>query len=133
MNELDTDTSKVLLPLIRRVVPNILANDIIRGQFTISSLYGMHSNDIGLRIGQIKMNKLHYHHFLRLPNRKKYYKIADISNIYKYPSVKVSAINASDARRWCETNLKVGSFVLINNHFCFAYEQDASWFGLVWD
>jgi len=101
-------------------MPSVIAYDLIGG-------------DIGLRFGPIKMNKLHYHHFLRLPNRKKYYKIADISNIYKYPSVKVSAINASDARRWCEANLKVGSFVLINNHFCFAYEQDASWFGLVWD
>ena len=110
----------MLLSLVRRHMPSDIAYYLIGG-------------NNGLRFGSIKMNKLHYHHFLRLPNRKKYYKIADISNIYKYPSVKVSAINASDARKWCEANLKVGSFVLINNHFCFAYEQDASWFGLVWD
>lgn len=79
------------------------------------------------------MMKVHYQHFVRVPNRKKWHRIQEISETYKYPAMSVAVSNAIAAKHWCKQNLKEGSWVSINAYFVFAYEQDASWFGLVWN
>lgn len=116
----------MLLSLVRRFMPTIIAEQLVGVQSMKRPLW---DNDLW----DMDMNKEHYQHFLRLNNRKKYHKITDISDKYKYPFVKVSARNASNASKWCKQNLKPGSYVFLQTRFCFAYEQDASWFGLVWD
>ena len=128
MSELDPNTAKVLLPIIRRVMPNIIANDILGVQPMSSEDY------IGAMIyekGSVIMQKVHYQHFVRLPNRKKFHKFSEIVEKYKYTRVKVTALKYKEAMLWCEQNLKPGAYIQLNNHFVFAYEADAVWFGMV--
>lgn len=128
MNELDRNTVKVLLPIIRRVMPNIIANDLIGVQNMSSEDY------IGSMIyekGSVIMQKVHYQHFVRLPNRQKFHKFSEIVEKYKYTKVKVTSLKAKEAVEWCEGNLKPGSYIRLQNHFVFAYEADAVWFGMV--
>lgn len=129
MSELDAKTAKVLLPLIRRYMPNIIANDIIGVQPTSSEDY---IGSIIYENGSVLMQKIHYQHFVRLPNRKKFHRFSEIVEKYKYTSVKISALKYKDAKLWCEQNLKPGSYIQLNTHFVFAYESDAVWFGMVW-
>jgi hypothetical protein len=128
MSELDPNTAKVLLPIIRRVMPNIIANDIIGVQPMSSEDY------IGSMIyekGSVIMQKVHYQHFVRLPNRQKFHKFSEIVDKYKYTKVKVTSLQAKAAMQWCEQNLKPGAYIRLQNHFVFAYEADAVWFGMV--
>lgn len=128
MSKLDPNTAKVLLPIIRRVMPNIIANDIL-GVRDFSS-----DNYIDAMIyqkGSMIMQKVHYQHFVRLPNRKKFHKFSEIVDKYKYTKVKVSSLQAKAAMAWCEQNLKPGAFIRLQNNFVFAYEADAVWFGMV--
>lgn len=128
MNELDTNTAKVLLPLIRRVMPNIIANDIIGVQNMSSDNY---IDAMIYEKGSVIMQKVHYQHFVRLPNRKKFHRFSEIVEKYKYTRVKIPALKYKDAMLWCEKNLKPGAYIQLNNHFVFAYEADAVWFGMV--
>ena len=121
--------TKVLLPLIRSVMPSIIASQIIGVQpmtGSTGSIFGTTYNS-----GTCKMEKVHYQHFLRVYNRKKYHKIDDIKKL-GYTMVTVSAINAVPAKRWCKSTLKPGSFAMINTRFVFAYDRDATLFALRW-
>jgi hypothetical protein len=119
----------VILPLIRRVMPNIIAHDLIGVQPMTGPSVSIFSSKWTL--DHIKMQKEHYGHFLRAYNRKKYHKISDIAAL-GYTMLKIDAVDAVPAKRWCIETLKPGSFVCVNTRFCFAYERDAMLFTLRW-
>jgi len=121
--------TKVLLPLIRRVMPNIIASQLIGVQSPTAPVGQIFSSIWTLE--HLKMKKVHYQHFLRVYNRKTYHKIDDVVKL-GYTQVKVSVMNAIPAKRWCVATLKPGSFVMINTRFVFAYDRDATLFALRW-
>lgn len=77
-----------------------------------------------------KMYKVHYQHFLRLYNRKRFHKVSTLDE-HGYQSVKVQG-SYKPAHTWCEQNLKPGSFVHLNTRFWFAYDADAVLFKMHW-
>ena len=111
----------VILSIIRRVMPTTIANDII-GVQPMS----------GLNIAPwiMKMEKVHYQHFLRLNNRKKTQKISNIDEA-GYTCVKLYR-SWNDPREWCKKNLKPGSYINLHTRFWFAYDRDATLFTLRW-
>ena len=78
----------------------------------------------------LKMDKVHYQHFLRLYNRKRLQKTSTLDKL-GYPSVKIQG-SYKPAFAWCESNLKPGSFVTIASRFWFAYDEDAVLFKMHW-
>ena len=94
----------------------IWADDIIPGWFR----EGAH----------LKMDKVHYQHFLRLYNRKRFQKTSALDKL-GYQSVKIQG-SYKPAFAWCESNLKPGSFVTIASRFWFAYDEDAVLFKMHW-
>ena len=94
----------------------IWADDIIPGWFR----EGAH----------LKMDKVHYQHFLRLYNRKRFQKTSALDKL-GYRSVKIQGSH-KPAVAWCEANLKPGSFVTIASRFWFAYDEDAVLFKMHW-
>jgi hypothetical protein len=78
----------------------------------------------------LKMDKVHYQHFLRLYNRKRLQKTSTLDKL-GYPSVKIQG-SYKPAFAWCEANLKPGSFVTVASRFWFAYAEDAVLFKMHW-
>jgi len=78
----------------------------------------------------LKMDKVHYQHFLRLYNRRRFQKTSTLDN-FGYQSVKIRS-SYKPAFAWCEQNLKPGSFVTTAGRFWFAYDADAVLFKMHW-
>lgn len=124
-----------LLSLVRRVMPTIIANDIIG----VSPMIGPASSIFLLRerykniYDMLKFTKDHYKHFLRVYNRRTYHS-SDYLTGLGYAHVKVSrrdGINI-DAEHWCIDNLKLGSYIRNKGDFWFAYNEDAVLFKMSW-
>lgn len=111
----------VLLPIIRRVMPTIIANDILGVQNMI---------DLDFAPWIMKMEKVHYQHFVRLNNRRKTQRISNL-DAAGYTCVKLDR-GWNDPREWCNKNLKPGSYINLHTRFWFAYERDATLFMLRW-
>lgn len=75
------------------------------------------------------MEKIHYQHFTRLYNRKKYQTFGELAAA-GYTRVKTSGYHKQ--RDWCKANLKPGSFASSTNVFWFAYDSDAVLFKMHW-
>ena len=111
----------VLLPIIRRVMPTIIANDILGVQNMI---------DLDFAPWIMKMEKAHYQHFVRLNNRRKTQKISNLDSA-GYTCVKLDK-GWNGPREWCKKNLRPGSYINLHTRFWFAYERDATLFMLRW-
>jgi hypothetical protein len=125
MTKLSKQTVKVLLPLIRNVMPSIIANDII-GVSPMTAPYPT----------TVKLTKEHYRYFLRAYNRRQYHTV-DYINSLGYPSVKLtrrddSEYNALKARVWAIENLKPGSYINSSGVFWFARDKDYTLFLMRW-
>lgn len=118
--------NQVLVPLIRNVMPNIIANSIISGQ-DMSNAF----EDIMVSKGTWALQKEHFRYFFRVNNRKKYHRIGDIAAL-GYPMAKANILYVSKAKQWCRDNLKPGSYVTVMNCFCFANKNDYLIFTLKW-
>ena len=108
----------VLLPLIRRVMPNIIANDLIGATY-------------GDWHGSLVMHKHHFQHFLRVYNRRKSHSGLYLSGL-GYQKVNVEFSKVLYARNWCKDTLKHGSYLISINDFWFAYDRDATLFMMRW-
>jgi hypothetical protein len=126
---------KVLLPIIRRVRPNVLASQLIGVQpmtgpvgqmHTLRTRYDYHNNrDI------FKMNKKHYQHFIKAYNRRTKQKMSYLTDL-GYTCVKVSPVMsvAKEAKAYCKRYVKDGAWISNGNHFIFAYDKDVTMFTL---
>lgn len=128
------DIASVLLPIIRRVMPTLIANDIIGvAPMTgpVSNIFDIHS--AWANRSQVMMTKVHYGHFLRVHNRRQYH-LADYITDLGYQKMRVSrrADLHLDAAQWCKDNLKAGSYVRRFGDFWFAYNSDYTMFKLRW-
>ena len=123
--------TNVLLPLIRRVMPTIIANSII-GVSPMTgppvSLFDM----IGFS-SPVEMTKVHYRHFLRVYNRRTQHRPEYITGL-GYQKIRITrrADLHLEADRWCRDNLKAGSYVRKFGEFWFAYNDDAVLFKMAW-
>ena len=123
--------TNVLLPLIRRVMPTIIANSII-GVSPMTgppvSLFDM----IGFS-SPVEMTKVHYSHFLRVYNRRTQHRPEYITGL-GYQKIRITrrADLHLDADQWCRDNLKAGCYVRKFGEFWFAYNDDAVLFKMTW-
>ena len=69
------------------------------------------------------MEKVHYQHFTRLYNRRRYQRVIDLEQ-NGYGNVKIDLFRASEGDEWCHQNLKPGSWIKVGSRFYFAYPQD---------
>jgi hypothetical protein len=125
----------VILPLIRRVMPSIIAQDIIGVQPMTGAFNSIHSQGWVLRNGypgRITLTKNHYRHFLRVYNRRNRHHPEYITQL-GYSHFKIDYTNRQDAAVWCKQTFKPGSFIISFNDFWFAYERDAMLFSLRWN
>jgi hypothetical protein len=134
MSKISTETVKVLLPMIRNVMPGIIANDII-GVQKMSAPSG-EIFTVGKYQVKVRLTKEHYRHFLRVYNRRQYHTVNYINSL-GYPSVKLSRrddveYNALKAKVWAITNLKLGTYINSGGTFWFAREKDYTLFLLRW-
>ena len=123
--------TNVLLPLIRRVMPTIIANSIIG----VSPMTGPPVSVFDM-IGfssPVEMTKVHYSHFLRVYNRRTQHRPEYITGL-GYQKIRITrrADLHLDADLWCRDNLKAGSYVRKFGEFWFAYNDDAVLFKMTW-
>lgn len=124
----------VILPVIRRLLPHVVANDIIGVQpmtATAAQIHTIKTRYDSPSLYNVALTKDHFKHFLRVYNRKKYHNFDDITAL-GYTTIDINAFNMISARQWCRKTLKPGSFVCSNARFCFAYERDYTLFMLRW-
>jgi hypothetical protein len=118
----------VVISLISRVMPNVIAHNIVGvSPMTgpVGRIFDMKHNYMDLI-----MEKKHYQHFLRLPNRRKQQKITELSKVYDYTCIQSDIAKVRAAQAWCKKNLKDGSWVNLHSRFVFAYDKDATWFAM---
>lgn len=124
----------VLLPMIRRVMPTIIANDIIG----VSPMTGPAGNIFDMHDTwkfsiRVTMTKVHYRHFLRVYNRRTSH-LPDYISGLGYQTIRISARKDLhlEAEQWCRDTLKPGSYVRRLGNFWFAYNEDYVMFKLRW-
>jgi hypothetical protein len=127
---------KVLLPLIRQVMPNVIASQLIGVQpmsgpigqiHTLRTRYDyLNNRDI------FTMQKKHYQHFTKAYNRRTKQKMSYLTGL-GYTCVKVNMDlprGAIEAKAYCKKYVKDGAWISNGNHFVFAYDKDVTLFAL---
>jgi hypothetical protein len=132
-----TQTAQVLLPMIRRVMPNIIANNIIGVQPMTGPTVDIFNTKYNLNrdfnwAGRVRMYKEHYNHFLRVYNRRKTHHPDYLTNL-GYNKARVSFSNAIAADQWCRKTFKTGTYVRSSADFWFARDKDYTLFTLRWN
>lgn len=120
----------VILPIIRRVMPSIIANDIL-GVQPMSGPVGNIFSMRGTWHGTLVMQKHHFHHFLRVYNRRKNHSGSYLDSL-GYQRIALGYSKVGGARQWCKDTLKHGSYLISINEFWFAYDRDATLFMMRW-
>lgn len=120
------DVVKVLLPIIRRVMPSIIAQHLVGVQpmtaptgsiYTLKTRYD--SSD-----STILLTREHFKHFLRIYNRRKSHSLNSILDL-GYPSYKIPYDQWSDVVVWCRKNLEEGAFIVTpSSEIIFANHSD---------
>jgi hypothetical protein len=129
MSKISTESVKVLLPIIRNVMTNIIANDIIGVQPMSATAGSIFSSSNWA--GRVRMHKEHYNHFLRVYNRRKTHHPDYLTGL-DYKKVRIGFSNAIAADQWCRKTFKTGTYVRSSADFWFAYERDYTLFLLRW-
>lgn len=114
----------VLLSLVRKVYPGIIANSIIDAQPMTGYGGSIFSASRLLRVN-VPLMKEHYKYFLRLNNRKRYQTIETLKNSGYPHCYTKDVVSASD---WLQKNLKPGSYIQSHTYIWFAQERDHTYF-----
>lgn len=125
------NSAATLLSIVRRVMPTIIANDIVG----VSPMTGPIGDIFMLKErytngwrGRVKLTKDHYRYFLRVYNRRVYHHPEYLTSL-GYTHTKLTRrddvdINATKAKVWCTDNLKQGSWICSHADFWFADQND---------
>lgn len=90
-----------------------------------------HLRGILIDLEMSPMEKYHYQHFVRIYNRRKKQKAQLLTDAgYKFVTLGAEG-GYLNAMRWCEQNLRRGSWVNLHHRFWFAYDNDAVHFRLI--
>lgn len=128
----------VLLPIIKRVMPAIIAQQVIGAQpmtaplaqkYALNARYGLKNG----WSGRIYFEKEHFNHFLRVYNRRQRHHPEYLTSL-GYPHVKllIPSTEKYAAEQWCIDTLKPGTWVRAYADFWFATQDDATMFTLRW-
>ena len=115
----------IILPAIRKVMPNIIASQLAG----VQPMTGAAGSIFQLYGEMVSMEKKHYQHFLRLYNRRRDQRVDELVK-QGYGYVSINPLNQSVAREWCRKNCKDGSFVFAGSRIYFAYDKDITRFSL---
>ena len=123
----------VILPIIRRVWPTLLAQEIIGAQPMTGPAGEIFKKKSDWFFNKVLLTKTHYRHFHRVYNRRKWH-YRDYLTSLGYSQVSINLTDTIAARQWCRDNLKEGTYIAPANStiFLFAYERDATLFTLRW-
>jgi len=124
--------NSVLIPVIRQVMPTIIANSIIGVQSMIGP-----SGSTFMRYRyypRIKMTAMHYRVFLRLNNRKKSQTVNDFLQAkYPYVPCNFTAFDQDmDCIAWCNQQFGNSGYVFDNGILWFKNDHDCMLFTLRW-
>ena len=122
--------SSVILPMIRRVMPGIIANEILGVQPMSGPTAGIFNLSNGWR-GRVVFTKEHFNHFLRVYNRRKHHHPDYLTNL-GYTKIRLGFYLTLDANKWCRETFRHGTYVRSSVDFWFAYDEDATFFRLRW-
>lgn len=128
--------NSVILPLIRRVMPTVIANQIIGVQPMTGHVGSIFSTN-GIRLyrpPRIKMTNMHYKVFLRLNNRKKSQTADDLLKAkYPYMPFHFTVLdNATDCIEWCDQQFTKYGYILDKGVLWFENDNDVTLFKLRW-
>ena len=119
---------KILMPLIREMMPNIIAHDII-GVQPLTMPKGIIFDSIRKTVVmQRNMTNAQYQHFLRLNNRRRRQSVYDLLQA-GYPEAE--AAFSGEVVAWCQENLP-DRHMRFGNRYFFANEKDRLIFVLRW-
>lgn len=125
------DLTSVLIPIVRRVMPHVIANSIagVQSMADAGGIFSMGYTDRFLR--KIPVSKGRYNTFLRLYNRRKTQSLVDFANA-GYPRVNVARMHMFKARDWCDEQFGKDGYVSWLDAFFFENEEDATLFKMRW-
>ena len=119
---------KILMPLIREMMPNIIAHDII-GVQPLTMPKGIIFDSIRKTVVMPRnMTNAQYQHFLRLNNRRRRQSVYDLLQA-GYPDAE--ADYGGEIVAWCRENLP-DRHMRFGNRYFFANDEDRLIFVLRW-
>lgn len=119
----------VLLPIVRRVLPTVIANDIIG----VSSLNARFSSGPPF-YDRVKLSKEVYNNFLRINNRKTYHDPEHIKDA-GYPYLEMNHIGYypyCDRIKWCNDTIGKFGYIEFKGTFFFKDQNDYMSFVMRW-
>jgi hypothetical protein len=127
---------QVLISQIRRIMPSIIAQDLIGVQPMTGPTVDIFSTKYNIKqdfnwAGRVVLHKEHFNHFLRVYNRRKHHHPDYLTNL-GYKKIRLAYSKTIAADQWCRTTFKRGTYVRSSADFWFAYERDAMLFTLRW-
>lgn len=134
-----TSNDKILIPIIRRVLPKVIAEQIAGVQPMDWDLF-RHSRGRGTHIKKLPrrgvwMSKEKLNNFLRLNNRHRTHTIQELEAA-GYPSVALDATtiinNYIEHKEWLNTNLPHQHFLFDSLHLYFSDEKYKTMYLLRW-
>lgn len=131
------ETVKILLPVIRKIYPTLIAQSIIGVQPMVAPSGFIFKSRFEIIQKDFKMtNKLLFRNFLRLNDKKKSFSEKDMIKA-KYPLVRLTNNQISQRNEifeWCDSNIGKHSWVH-NGHnvIVFSNEQDETLYKMVWN
>lgn len=125
---------QVLISTIRKVMPNVIANDIIGVQpmtRPVGSIFKTDQYGIKRHYG-IRPPREIFNYFLRINNRKKFFLPKDFLDVgYPYVDVTNTQVGDGDCYAWMSQNMQY-RYSCINKYIFFSTEQDKILFLLRW-
>lgn len=130
------NTQQVLIAQIRRVMPSIIAQDLIGVQPMTGPTVDIFNTKYNINrdfnwAGRVILHKEHFNHFLRVYNRRKHHHPDYLTNL-GYTKIRLGFYRTVDASEWCRETFRHGTYVRSSLDFWFAYERDATLFRLRW-
>lgn len=123
--------NQVLISLVRNAMPSLMAHQLIGVQPMTGPVGEIFSSRANWPGGRVKMEKIHYQHFLRVYNRRSSHHPEYLTSL-GYQTARLPIANVIEAIRWCRNTLKPGSYIRSSKDFWFANDRDYTLFVLKW-
>ena len=126
--------NKVILPLIRKTMPNLIAQSIVGVSPMIGPVFQNYTMKFKYDTFRINLKQGHFKVFLRLYNRRKFTTHKDIlAANYHWVDLKEYS-KSIPAKHWCIDNFGEYSFIFdsMYSRFYFENKEDCAMFTLTW-
>lgn len=134
-NNIASNSSNVLIPIIRRCVPNIIINQLLGVQpmtGPVGQVLAMRYRYSYGKYSRVFITNGQYNKFVRLYNRKRHQLVKDIENA-GYPSfILYDSSLLDECIIWCDTVLGSNNYIRDYCTFFFLTLNDKISFSMVW-